>query len=400
MLKEKPLKWEIVRDQLKESIMKGELILGERLPSQKKLAEAFHVNHLTVIRAINSLTKEALVSSKKGSGTYVSYQKKDVETQQLHIGVLTYQVVSQSNLLTFSGALIKGVLDEMNLLQSNPDFEPKIKCDSSIAQWQSNDSRIKITLLGESNSKNNRHPSIQSIKKLKLDGVISMEISNSEWLEEVLKLNIPTVIVDYPNATFYDQADEVLFDTAIAYKKAIQILNAKKCKRIYFLGCRIGAPLPSDKELKGKVKFDLRQKTLYKDADSVVRENAYRQMMTELNFKIQKSNIHYEWDSIEHCQAYADSLTRLPKDKRPDAILCHNYSQYSYVKSVFQEKGLPLFGGGASHIPISDPESITLLSHPKRLGKTACQKLLKRIQAPKSYFTKTLIPFEILSHLK
>lgn len=400
MLKEKPHKWIMVRDDLKESVLNGILANGERLPSQKKLADSFQVNHLTIIRAINSLIEDGLLTSKKGSGTYVSHTHKEDKINQLHIGILTYQELKPSSLLTFSGALIRGILDELGLPKTPPDFTSKIKCESSFAQWVSNDAKFKITCLGEGFGKNNRHPSIQSIKKHEFDGLISLEISNPEWLDKVLKLKVPTIITDYPNALFYDRTDEVLFESATAYKKATQILTTKGCKNIFYLGCRIGSPLPSDLELKGQVKFDLRQKTLYKDPDSIVRENAFRQAMNELGFKVNKSNIHYEWDSIEHCMKYANSLTNLPKSKRPDAILCHNYTQYSYVQKVFQEKGIPLLGGGSSWIPVADAQSITILSHPKRLGETACQLLLKRISTPKPYFTKTYVPFEISSSIK
>ncbi|MCR4437145.1 MAG: PLP-dependent aminotransferase family protein [Clostridiales bacterium] len=56
---------------IKEMINEGILCADFRLPSVRRLADALHVNRVTVVSAYRQLESEGLVYSKPGSGTYV-----------------------------------------------------------------------------------------------------------------------------------------------------------------------------------------------------------------------------------------------------------------------------------------------------------------------------------------
>lgn len=59
-------------DQVSEAIARGVLRPGDKLPAVRKLATDLVVNPNTVARAYSLLEQSGLVSTKKGSGTFVS----------------------------------------------------------------------------------------------------------------------------------------------------------------------------------------------------------------------------------------------------------------------------------------------------------------------------------------
>ncbi len=58
---------------LKSCIVGGVLKDGERMPSEKELADAFSVSRITARRALHDLATETLVVRHRGRGTFVSY---------------------------------------------------------------------------------------------------------------------------------------------------------------------------------------------------------------------------------------------------------------------------------------------------------------------------------------
>jgi GntR family transcriptional repressor for pyruvate dehydrogenase complex len=69
----KPLKgYELVKEQIKTRILKGELAPGEKLASVVDLAASFGVGRSTVREALSALKAIGLVEIRQGGGTYVS----------------------------------------------------------------------------------------------------------------------------------------------------------------------------------------------------------------------------------------------------------------------------------------------------------------------------------------
>ena len=66
--------------QLQDSIIKKidekKYLPGEAIPSERKMAEAYGVNRMTVKRAISKLVEEGYLVCKPGSGTYVAQRDK------------------------------------------------------------------------------------------------------------------------------------------------------------------------------------------------------------------------------------------------------------------------------------------------------------------------------------
>lgn len=57
---------------LRDAIVEGRLKTGESLPPERELAEHFQVSRDTVRRAIDRLTRQGLIESRRGAGTFVA----------------------------------------------------------------------------------------------------------------------------------------------------------------------------------------------------------------------------------------------------------------------------------------------------------------------------------------
>jgi GntR family transcriptional regulator len=68
---DKPIYVQIV-EQISEAIAKSELIAGDKLPAVRKLAAELVINPNTAARAYGVLEQAKLVTTKTGSGTFVS----------------------------------------------------------------------------------------------------------------------------------------------------------------------------------------------------------------------------------------------------------------------------------------------------------------------------------------
>lgn len=68
---EKPL-YQQIKDQIKDAILKEELVEGDPLPSIRAFANDLSVSVLTIRRVYEELEKEGFVTSQVGKGTFVS----------------------------------------------------------------------------------------------------------------------------------------------------------------------------------------------------------------------------------------------------------------------------------------------------------------------------------------
>jgi len=68
---ESPL-YQQIKDQIKDAILKGELVEGDALPSIRAFANDLKVSVLTIRRVYDELEQEGFVTSQVGIGTFVS----------------------------------------------------------------------------------------------------------------------------------------------------------------------------------------------------------------------------------------------------------------------------------------------------------------------------------------
>ena len=71
--------YEQVLDQVRSSIAKGEIALGDKIPSVRELAQALKINPNTVMRAYQELERDRLTETRRGQGTYITTDMGVVE---------------------------------------------------------------------------------------------------------------------------------------------------------------------------------------------------------------------------------------------------------------------------------------------------------------------------------
>lgn len=74
---DKPL-YEQIKEQIKDSIFKGEILEGEQLPSIRNFATELKVSVLTIRRVYDELEQEGFITSQVGIGTFISTGNLDL----------------------------------------------------------------------------------------------------------------------------------------------------------------------------------------------------------------------------------------------------------------------------------------------------------------------------------
>ena len=67
-----------IKDQIKDAILKEELVEGDPLPSIRAFAENLKVSVLTIRRVYEELEQEGFIVSQVGIGTFVSTSKREL----------------------------------------------------------------------------------------------------------------------------------------------------------------------------------------------------------------------------------------------------------------------------------------------------------------------------------
>jgi len=71
--------YEQILDQVRSAIAKGEMELGEKMPSVRELAQELKMNPNTVMRAYQELERDGLTEKRRGQGTYVTSSLASVD---------------------------------------------------------------------------------------------------------------------------------------------------------------------------------------------------------------------------------------------------------------------------------------------------------------------------------
>lgn len=73
---------EQVLDQVRSSIAKGEIGLGDKIPSVREMAQALKINPNTVMRAYQELERDGLTETRRGQGTFITSDSGKVESMR------------------------------------------------------------------------------------------------------------------------------------------------------------------------------------------------------------------------------------------------------------------------------------------------------------------------------
>lgn len=71
--------YEQILEQIRSSVAKGEIKLGEKIPSVREMARELKVNPNTVMRAYQELERDGLTEKRRGQGTFITTSEKDIQ---------------------------------------------------------------------------------------------------------------------------------------------------------------------------------------------------------------------------------------------------------------------------------------------------------------------------------
>lgn len=77
--------YEVIMEQIKDIVKKGELKSGDKLPSERELAEKLEVSRTSVREALKALTMLGLIESKHGEGNFIKSNFEDSLLEPLSI---------------------------------------------------------------------------------------------------------------------------------------------------------------------------------------------------------------------------------------------------------------------------------------------------------------------------
>ena len=102
-----------IKDQIKEAILKNELIEGDALPSIRNFASEINVSVLTIRRVYQELEDEGFVKRQAGVGTFVSSGNLDLikDAKYRTVEEQLKGVVTEAKMLNISIEDLRAMLD-------------------------------------------------------------------------------------------------------------------------------------------------------------------------------------------------------------------------------------------------------------------------------------------------
>ena len=92
-------------DSLRDKIYEGKYAFGDKLPSERSLAEKFGISHLTVRKALAILEEEGMLLRVQGKGTFVRALKYSIDMQHMDgfSSMFGQQGITITNKVLYSG---------------------------------------------------------------------------------------------------------------------------------------------------------------------------------------------------------------------------------------------------------------------------------------------------------
>lgn len=394
-------KYERVREALRRQIADGHYPPGSRLPPETELPRQLHAGKQTIVRALNELAREGLIVRRRGDGSYVADSRRPplVAGRQLRLGLLWPHSLDSARLArSLPGLITQGALEAWGARPADLKLAQVERSEPTRAHWQSVTAGAEVTVLGESWSTAPRFPPLRVVKEGHFDGLLTVGIIEERWLDELLSLGIPTVIVDFPNERFAHRADQVFVDAVPAYRSAVRHFASLGCKRIHFIGANIGPPAPD--EQMSIAEYQRYSKRLRRpDPDSFQRESAYRQGMAECGLPVFEDWIHFAGFRTEDSDVLKQRLLAIPDAERPEAVVCHAHGHANFAAQVFAERGIRVLAAGATFDDAAGP-ALPIVADGLDLGRTAADLLVWRLQKQGRRLLRVGVPMSFAGNVR
>lgn len=343
-MQEAQTKYQALINYIQEQIASNQLCPGDKLPSENVLSERFGISRQTVRKAIGMLEEDGIVRRIKGSGTYLSYDRRENLEQRNSIAVVTTYVESYIFPKTIQG-IEKVLFDSGYSVQISFTNNTLEREKSILEDLLSRDDVAGVIVEGTKSGLPN--PNIPLYRRL-------------------LAKKVPVLFIN----TYYPELDvpHVSLDDVAAAKKAVQYLIAHGHRDI-------GAILKLD------------------DGQGRQRYLGYLSAMYEAGLSVTDSRMVWiDTDESKQLAYCTDKI--LNRVESCTALLCYNDQIAFQLIRILNQKGIRV-PEDVSIISIDDSDlalhsevPITSLPHPKeKLGEKAAEVLLQMINGKKKDLT-------------
>lgn len=329
---------------LENLIAQGDLKDGDKLPSENELTERFGISRQTVRKAIGLLEEQGTVRRVRGSGTYVSFDRRENLEQRNRIAVMTTYVDSYIFPKTIQG--IEKVLFERG-------YSVQISFTDNTLEREKN---VLTDLISR-----------DDVAGIIVEGTKSgLPNPNLYLYRQLMSRKIPILFIN----TYYPELDvpHVSLNDVKAAETAVNYLIGKGHKNI-------GAILKLD------------------DGQGRLRYLGYLKAMEAAGLTVTDSRMVWiDTDEAKQLNYCRDKI--LNRVEECSALFCYNDQIAFQLIRMLTERGIRV-PEDVSVISIDDSDlalhsevSITSLPHPKeKLGAKAAEMLLDMIEGRKGEHT-------------
>lgn len=180
MVKNLPL-YKQIQDDIKERILSGELRPGDRIPSEKELAEEYHVSQITSKNALIGLADEGILTRHQGKGTFVNEE--------------VWKVLNTAGTAQRTGTTYKGTIG-LIIPTLQTKVEQRIVDNIERFAWASG---YQLMLSISRESQRNESEAIEAFNRNGVKGVVIFPTEEENYNEDILRLSIdkfPLVLID------------------------------------------------------------------------------------------------------------------------------------------------------------------------------------------------------------
>lgn len=375
-------KKDVVKARVRSLIDRGVYPPGSKLPPDTELPREFNASKVTVVRALKELEDEGFVFRRRGSGTFIKQHRMApiVQGKKFRIAVAWHTRVFPGKLHDDPfGVITRAMLDELGLGALGPSWaDEREHAVQTWAKWDAPDSPACVDVLGPSADCLEHHPPLGLVKEGEYDAVVTVSLNHDPWLNQLLELGIPTMLVDYCSRQFDLKADQVFYDPVSAYQEAVQYMIDRGRKNIHFVGGFIHPPLASRNGLtvqEAKQKRGSSENRMI-EPDTHFRLSAYRQAMEAAGRPVDESMVHFSFLHDPYVAEFAETMAA--RTDAPDAFVCHSDQQAERIIKAFRKKGRNVLAAGAGKK--ANGRGLRILADQVQLGKTAGAILISRLR--------------------
>ena len=113
-----------IANQVEQLVAKGELKLGDQIPTVREMATELRINFNTVARAYHVLDETRLISTQRGRGTYIWEEPTEETMKQLQKKSLEELSKNYLNEINQLGYTLDDAVEELKRIDNTGSQEP------------------------------------------------------------------------------------------------------------------------------------------------------------------------------------------------------------------------------------------------------------------------------------